>query len=232
VITHPSGYARYPPVAHSSRRTIQLDPWTRVEGTLRVGGRPKANVPIWIRMNRADTKSEDEAPYIATNLDTKTNPEGHFVFERVPAGKGQIGPRLRISPSTGAAEATSVRSIRAKFPLGKTVHIDLAGNGRRVVGKLVPAPGYGNAVSWNFAKIDVLPNSSQESAAHPYFQATVGRDGSFYIDDVPVGGCWLVAGFMKEPSPGRLELRFFVPALASGQPSIPFDLGVLTLDKK
>ena len=77
VITHPSGYAMYQPAPHSNHRTT-LDPWTRVEGTFRVAGKPKANVPMWIYRN--DARSGDDVPYISTTWDEKTDPDGHVRF--------------------------------------------------------------------------------------------------------------------------------------------------------
>jgi hypothetical protein len=228
VITHPSGYAKYQPGPHSNRRTIQLDPWTRVEGTLRVGGQPKANVPIWI--NRFDHRQD--FPDVLTIWETTSGPEGRFVFERVWAGKGWIGPRLMFSPDKGAAEATSVRTIWGLYPLGKMVRIDLNGNGRRVVGKLRPPPGYNKAVPWNFAMIQVAPVGATGSVPNVHFHATVGPDGSFHIDDVPAGEFLIAGGVMLNSFPGgNFEQHFFVPANASGQSAEPLDLGVLTLQK-
>jgi hypothetical protein len=228
VITHPSGYAKYQPGPHSNRRTIHLDPWTRVEGTLRVGGKPKANVPIWI--NRFDTRKD--FPNVLTIWETTSGPDGRFVFERVWAGKGLIGPRLMLSPEKGAAEATSVRSISGTYPLGKTVRIDLNGNGRRVVGKLRPPPGDHKAVPWNFAMIQVAPVGATGSVPNVHFHATVGPDGSFHIDDVPAGEFLLAGGIMLNTfRGGNFEHHFSVPAIANGQPVVPLDLGVLTLGK-
>jgi hypothetical protein len=229
VITHPSGYAKYQPGPHSNRRTT-LDPWTRVEGILRVAGKPKANVPMWIYRN--DARSGDDVPYISTSWDEKTSPDGRFVFERVAAGKGQIGPRLNFTADKRPAEATSARLIRAKFPLGKTVQIDLAGNGRRVVGKLRPPPGYDKPVPWYSAMIQVAPTGAEGRAPNVYFLATVGPDGAFQIDDVPAGEFLFDATIILSTFPGgHLSHRFFVPALASGPSAEPFDLGELALSR-
>ncbi len=209
-----------------NHRTINLDPWTRVEGTLRVGGKPKANVPIWI--NRFDHR--EDFPDVLTIWETTSGPEGQFVFERVWAGKGWIGPRLMISPGNGAAEATSVRTIWGVYPLGKTVRIDLAGDGRRVVGKLGPPPGYDKPVPWNFTMIQVAPIGTGGRVPNVHFHATVGPDGAFQIDDVPAGEFLFDATVMHNTwRHGNVSHHFFVPALASGQSAMPLDLGVLTL---
>ncbi len=229
VITHPSGYAKYQPGPHSNRRTIHLDPWTRVEGRLRVGGKPKADVPIWI--NRLDHR--EDFPDVLTIWETTSGPEGRFVFERVWAGKGWIGPRLMLSPDKGAAEAISVRWIWGSYPFGKTVRIDLNGNGRRVVGKLRPPPGLDKPVPWNFTMIQVAPIGAKGAVPNVHFEATVGPDGAFHIDDVPAGEYLIAGGIMLNSFPGgNFERHFFVPAIASGQSAEPLDLGVLTLHDK
>jgi hypothetical protein len=170
-------------------------------------------------------------PFIAINWDTITGPDGRFVFERVAAGKGQVGPRLLISPYTGAAEATSVRTVRATFPLGQTVQIDLAGNGRRVVGKLRPPPRDNKPVPWNFTMIQVAPVGAKGAVRNVHFEATAGPDGSFHIDDVPAGEFLFDATVMKVSSSGHVDRHFVVPAIASGQSAEPLDLGELTLSR-
>jgi uncharacterized GH25 family protein len=66
----------------------------------------------------------------------------------------------------------------------------------------------------------------------PHFTATVDRDGSFQIDDVPSGNYTLNMYFdLQRPAPGRLaNYKFAVPAGADAT-SEPIDLGVLQLDR-
>ncbi len=71
-------------------------------------------------------------------------------------------------------------------------------------------------------------------AAYPYITATVDRDGSFRIDDMPSGNYVLNVRFSKH-APGVLrEYRFIVPpeeddSTNKGLDAGPLDLGVLTL---
>ena len=67
-------------------------------------------------------------------------------------------------------------------------------------------------------------------ATTPFFTASVGRDGTFRIDDVPEGEYTLSIRFDRE-SPGHLrDYRFEVPETADGSSTDPLDLGILTLD--
>ena len=232
VITHPSGFATFQPDVHSKHRTIHLDAWTRVEGTLRVGGQPTANVPIQIRLSRTDARLEDQFWfYIGRGLLATTGPDGRFVFERVATGKGRIGPAIAIGPE-GAVQAISSRQTWVKFPLGQTVHVDLGGNGRRVVGKVSAPPDPEKPVRLNFTTILVVPKGQADRTPNFDFYATVGRDGTFHIDDVPEGEFDLTAWLSLRKSNGRLSHHFVVPAIASGQSAAPLDLGVLTLQEK
>ena len=69
-------------------------------------------------------------------------------------------------------------------------------------------------------------------SASPYFTASVDREGSFRIDDMPAGDYVLGVRFSKN-SPGFLSgYRFSVPSVEDGRAAERFELGTLTLDKQ
>jgi hypothetical protein len=64
---------------------------------------------------------------------------------------------------------------------------------------------------------------------YPYITASVDRDGSFRIDDVPVGEYVLRLRFSQK-APGVLsDYRFSVPAVGEDKTAEPIDIGALTL---
>ena len=141
VITHPSGFAHIPSGADwDTKRIIHLEPWARVEGTFRVGKAPAPNAQIGIDIRRLDSFERDK-PRIFTQYQVTTGPDGRFVFDRVIPGRGRIGRNITYMVDDGALEVTSSCKIAASFPPGETVHIDLGGTGRAVVGKLQTAGG-------------------------------------------------------------------------------------------
>ena len=107
-----------------------------------------------------------------------------------------------LTVDDGATEVTSSCMIAANFPAGETVHIDLGGTGRPVVGKLQPPAGFTGKVRWNFALVTASP-TQPERADGPYLTATVDRDGKFRIDDVPAGHYSLSVRFDRDDA-GRL----------------------------
>ena len=144
-------------------RIIRLEPWSRVEGTFRVGKTPAANVPISSTSLGLNSYGKD-VPSIFTQHRATTGPDGRFVFERVIPGTGRIGRDITFMVDEGATEVTSSCMIAADFPAGKTVHIDLGGTGRPVVGKLQPPEGFTGKVRWNFAMVTVHVRRGRDPA--------------------------------------------------------------------
>ena len=65
------------------------------------------------------------------------------------------------------------------------------------------------------------------------FRATIDRDGSFRIDDMPAGNYVLTMPFFNDKAPGKLsEFHFTVPNVEDGTQPEPLDLGNLQLEKK
>jgi RNA polymerase sigma factor (sigma-70 family) len=228
IIVHPSGYAHIKsPAEWKGARIIHLEPWARAEGTFRVGPKPAVNVPL-----RIDTVGHDsygpEVAHISTGHEATTGPDGHFVFERVFPGRGSIGREITFMVDSGATEVTSSCKIRADFPGGKTTHLDLGGTGRAVIGKLLPREGFAGKARWNFATVWVRPDLDDAGEVGVYITASIDRDGTFRIDDVPAGKYMLDVRFDRDDAGHLRNHPLEVPA-AKGE--APIDLGILKLEK-
>ena len=234
VILHPSGYAHIKsPAEWDLARIIHLEPWARVEGTYRIGKTPTANVPLTISVAGLYSNGE-EVPHIFSTYEATTGPDGRFVFDRVVSGRGRIGRRLRMPVKDGAAEVASSCLIAADFLGGKTLHIDLGGTGRAVVGKLQPPEGVHEKIRWNLALVVAATEGAEVQWEGVYSTATVDGDGRFRIDDLPAGDYGLSATLDRE---GGAELRlsnhrFTVLPAKEGESAQPMDLGTLTLQKR
>ncbi len=226
VITHAEGFALIKSGPDWSARIIRLEPWARVEGTYRVGKSPAAGAPIEIDNHRLQFFGKD-APNMFSQHQATTGPDGRFVFERVIPGKGRIGRQITFMVNEGATEVTSSCKVAAEFPAGKTVHIDLGGTGRPVVGKLEPREGFTGKPRWNFATIRAMPAGAADDSNRPYYTVTADRDGRFRIDDVPPGRYSLDVMYHRMEDVGALPVHGFeIPA---GRTETPVDLGVIRL---
>jgi carboxypeptidase family protein len=232
VITHPSGFAHIRSTPDwDLTRIIHLEPWSRVEGTFRIGKKVAPNVPISLDVGRLLGNGRDE-PRFNIQYESTTGPDGKFAFERVIPGKGWLGRRIMLTVDEGATDVTSSCTIAADFPAGTTVHIALGGVGRPVVGKLQPRDGFKAKVRWNFALVTVNSEAPETPATSPHFTATVDRDGSFRIDDMPAGDYLLTVGFQRDDAGHLRNHRFNVPSAEGDSSAKPVDLGTLTLEKQ
>ena len=229
VITHPSGYAQIKsPAEWDTVRIIRLEPWARAEGTFRVGQKPMANVPITLNVAGRESYGPDRST-IFTHHDVTTGPDGRFAFERVIPGNGRIGRRIMLTVDDGATDVASSCMIPADFPAGKTTRIDLGGTGRPVVGKLQPHEGFHGKVRWNFALVTASAIAPESPAAGPYLTASVDRDGTFRIDDVPAGRYSLDVRFDRDNAGRLLNHPLEVPPPGGDAAGLPVDLGTLRL---
>jgi beta-lactamase regulating signal transducer with metallopeptidase domain/uncharacterized GH25 family protein len=230
VITHPSGYAyiKSPP-EWDLARIIRLEPWSKVEGTFRIGTKPAANVPLTIDAAGLESPAND-ALRVSTQYESTTGPDGRFVFDRVIAGYGRIGRSITMMANEGATEVTSSCMIATNFPAGETVHMDLGGTGRPIVGTLKAADGFTEKVRWNFAMVWVMAAAPEFRVTAPQLRATVNRDGTFRIDDVPAGDYSLNVRFQQNGSGQLLNHRFQVSPPEGDLAVQPVELGTLTLE--
>ena len=200
-------------------RIIHLEPWSRVEGTFRIGKSPVANVAIGIDVARL-THSAGKDRQSSRNTRRPAVPTAGSSLS-VSSRAGRIGRSLMLMADEGAREVTSTCKIAASFPAGQTVHIDLGGTGRSVVGKLQPPEGFTGEVRWNFAIVHVQPDEKGEREDTPFITATVDRDGKFHIDDAPTGQYSLSVRFDRDDA-GHLDNHHFaVPPTNDGRAANP-----------
>ena len=114
---------------------------------------------------------------------------------------------------------------------GNTVHMDLGGTGRAVVGKLRPPQGFDGKVYWQFAIATLQSGGPKARPVRPSFKVTVAGDGGFPIDDVPAG-CYSLSVRFQRDGVGRLrDQPVTVPSTQTSSSDEPIDLRTLTLEE-
>ncbi len=180
------------PASSTTRPTsmdLKLEPWATVEGTVKVGPKPAANVAVG--SYSTDGNYQPDAPRVQISNETNTDAKGHYVMKRVPPGPTAVSKLIRSDRMTSY---TSTKNVDLKP--GTTTTVDIGGDGRPVIGKLdLPADVKGE--SWvamgflntkvDFPKINLPPEfekKSREEQAKWYqdFQAT--PEGKAYMDAV------------------------------------------------
>ena len=175
-VAHKEGYGEATLGELASTPVIELNPWGRVEGILRIGNRVGAGETIWLgnwywRYG--------PFPSLQLHMEATTDANGHFVFEGVPPGErevchqlnlkaGKTGPEksdeivlktprstsMMLRPWYGQSQRTLVR-----VEPGRTTQITLGGTGRTLVGT-VKVNGLAREIDW---QRDVQNLSSKSS---------------------------------------------------------------------
>jgi thiol-disulfide isomerase/thioredoxin/uncharacterized GH25 family protein len=130
VVVHDSGQAR---ITKEQWKTadgqIKLEPWAKIEGTVKIGAKSGVNetVSLWMQ-----EEFRENGPRLYQQNEVKTDPTGHFVFDRVFPGKAGLQRQIALGANmTGAAI-----SKRIVAEAGKTIEVTLGGAGRPVVGRV------------------------------------------------------------------------------------------------
>lgn len=209
---------------------LRLEPWGRIEGTLKVGDTPQVGQTIELSRTGGSLK-EWFAWRIMHDARARTDGRGHFVFDRVipaPASPNQIALKWQLPNSAGPREAQF--SVAA----GQTLHVQLGGTGRPVIGRLSAPAG----LPPFRGEIVTQPPASQPTDATLYMPTiipvVVNPDGSFRAEDVPAGAynLILISGDEARGTPiseaiAQANAQFTIAEMPGGRSDEPLDLGTL-----
>ncbi|QEH31949.1 ECF RNA polymerase sigma-E factor [Aquisphaera giovannonii] len=223
-----------------SATTLKLQPWGRVEGRLRLGGRPAPGQLI--RISRADAQDRPAGAWWGDG--TQTDPDGRFAFDRVVPGDVRLSRQVEVEAGKGIySEVTP--ALVAAVRSGETTEVTLGGTGRPVVGKVQPPPGLARSGGWRHALGFVSPRPG--AAAAPSRPGTGGAfpveaDGSFSIEGLAPGTYDVLLQVTPEPPDasrgpfGQVPLAMIrrevvIPDHPTGPDAPPLDLGTITPER-
>ncbi len=136
-VAHPSGFLRRRFGPNTVPAVIELMPWGRVEGTLRIGRKLQPNTELSIQLEDHDQHGPHD-PWFWASHTAKTDAAGHFAFEHVVPGRATVSKSLASGVGRGLPTSSAVYAIEVQA--GQTTKIDLGTSGRPVVGQLRVSP--------------------------------------------------------------------------------------------
>jgi hypothetical protein len=254
IVVHEKGYGQATVAELVAQRELTLQPWARVEGTLREGSRPLAGETIFLSRTHLGSKIERETFRTQHDTKTKTDAAGHYVFPRVAPGDAWISWRTYWTQ-------TRYFDIQP----GQSLVADIGGRGRPIAGRAVLADSdaqvkYSGSV-WpstphqmrlppNWSKLSAEEQTALTAAwekspdAKLYNQEKcnlnfgVAADGTFIVPDVPAGEYRLSVSGSSNASAriGRDDISFSVrmsrgdisltvPEMPGGRSDEPLDVG-------
>jgi Carboxypeptidase regulatory-like domain len=252
---HDRGYAEASARQLAESRGLNIEPWGRIEGTLRAGGRLLPRETVVASVN--DEPIDPEKLTIQNESRAQTDEQGHFVIDRVAPGEARV---YWHSDNSGAG-ATPDRYYQPAFVdvlPGRTARVDLIQEGGRpLAGRIVAIDERGRqlelAGTSAFLSVKVpdvpyppgvapgdrpkwLSEWSRTPAAAEYrhyrrrfsHSLRLQSDGSFRIDEVQPGAYTLqvhAKGFTD------LTCDVTVDAAAAGERREAIDVGTLTLKR-
>jgi len=147
VVADDAGFAQVRVEDLKASPEVRLQPWARVEGTLKIGTELGTNETVRL----ADAFAPEAyypRPYppCAISVETTTDSAGRFVFPRVPP----VDVKVFHAPKLGRGDAhlvaiTQITNLTLKA--GETRETTLGGQGRPIVGRVV-VKNYDKPIDW------------------------------------------------------------------------------------
>jgi hypothetical protein len=238
------GYAEARPEEMAESGRLTLKPWGKIKGRARIGRQPAANQIISFhgRDQRPAGPGVVNAFY---SIETRTDPQGNFGFDRVIPGAGEVARVVVTELGNGMSQHMGCWQEPVDVAPGQTVLVHIGARGRPVIGRVVlPAAPGARPVEWRQnrpARIEKARNFNplqglfgKDPRPFDRFAAGLDKDGRFRIDDVPPGHYELTVtieaprglnrpGMIEEL--GRVKVPVHVP---EGSDDVPVDLGEIT----
>ena len=159
---HDSGFKRLTQQEWKSldeNKIVTLEPWGRIEGTVKIGTQPGKNLPVQCRLSFDDERRVyGSEPYVHLQYETTADESGRFSWDRVPASFVRVARTIRFNDTGRGYTSMGSHSVgKIELKPGGTVTVALGGVGRPITGKLVPSAEFEAVPDWVFAHIQCSP---------------------------------------------------------------------------
>jgi thiol-disulfide isomerase/thioredoxin len=149
VIFSADGYAETDREALAKSDTVTLQAWGEIAGVLKVGNKPGAGEQMVVLTK--DAEYDAAQPRVFHQIDTKTDVNGKFVFDRVPPGDGVTVAREVMQRTIGGgALGNFTATQKLDMAAGESVQVSLGGMGREVIGHVIIPTELASQENWGF----------------------------------------------------------------------------------
>jgi RNA polymerase sigma factor (sigma-70 family) len=248
-VTHERGFAYVTREDFRTIAAIVVQPWGRIEGTLRIGSHPGTNETIVAATTRSGYQTK-----------AQTDDQGNFVMDKVPPqflwlsrqSMGKLGEPWIYRNSLGSADVRP----------GETMHVVLGGAGRAVIGHIIAPDGYSKPVDWTRSRVDLsiytappdhfatMTDSEKLVWRQVWFKSAEGQayrrnqsghgamindDGTFRLEDIAPGTYRFKASLNGPPenpytiNGPQIGEETRIITISDGDPDEPIDLGEIEL---
>jgi RNA polymerase sigma factor (sigma-70 family) len=132
VAVHDKGFGDRKAEEMAGSPDVTLRPWGRIEGVFRIRGKPAVHERIDVNLDRTEIAPR----YTYQEYSAITDDQGRFVIERVMDGEASFTWASGQSAKRALSSAGPAVNVRA----GQTTHVDLGGQGRPLIGRIVLSP--------------------------------------------------------------------------------------------
>jgi hypothetical protein len=191
------GYASASADQLQANPTLVLQPFGRIEGTLKIAGQPGVGKDLLFTPT-IPGMSTDSTSYKST-----TDDQGQFTMEKIPPGEGAIVRLITTSPNSSTYSDSTPVTVKP----GETAKVTLGDDGATLVGRIRfenpptndVALSYQGFLSGQMPQMPVFHSSTEAQAYFktPEYQALMRQrknyaiemnpDGSFTVEDVVPG---------------------------------------------
>lgn len=229
LIYEDAGYARILHTTAEAAGIITLTPWGRIEGTARRGTKSAPGITISTFYPDEIHRVPYTGRYFAYN-NVKADADGHFILDRVFAGRVQVSA-VNLEPTDdGGSVEISIGTDFVTVAPGGSANVALGGHGRPISGSItLPAELLHTAHSR--ASVHLQRNPARQAATQPAkpgefdpqtFSLFVQEDGTFRAENVPAGTYTLVATIQAlRPAPPDEAMHRETIAAANKEVTLP-----------